>query len=545
MKINQDLPQASRSASPLVAAFASSGPPRGQVDIGSGPAIDFRERVSGAGFYRVNATGRLGTYQHKTAQTSLIAMLLLATLGLGACSSMSTSPPELNAPDRWQAEPVQSGGVGSAQATRSSQWWRQFDDPLMPQLIDAAQAASPNLAQARARMEQARATRVASGAALAPSLGAQATATRGKTLGGPIGNSAQVGLQSSWELDLFGAGRAQRTSAQARLEGSQAEWHEVGVVVAAETASSLLALRVCEAQLNLTQADSQSRAETARLTGLSSKAGFVAPADAALARASAAQGRVLVTQQRAACDLVLKSLVALTAIDETTLRQRLKTRHAKLPKPGSLYINSVPAQVLAQRPDVFRAGRELVAAAADVNAAEADRYPRISLFGQIGRAQQSTGGFTQSGTVWNIGPVTVSLPLFDGGKRRANTRAARAQWDAAKIAYDARLRQAVREVEETLVLLRSSLDRDTDTLAAQEGFGLAFMATEARFKGGLASLFELEEARRRSVQAQGALLDLQREKVSHWISLYRALGGGWTDVAPHIRLHPKPKDNAQ
>jgi outer membrane protein, multidrug efflux system len=484
-------------------------------------------------------------FSYRAACWQLRVWGLCMVLGLGACSSLTTAPPAVNAPDRWQAEPLQNGGVASVQSSRSAQWWKQFDDPLMPQLVEAAQAASPNLAQARARMEQARASRVASGAALAPSLGAQATGTRAKALGGPIGSSAQVGLQSAWELDLFGAGRAQRTSAQARLEGSQAEWHEVGVVVAAETASGLLALRVCEAQLSLTQADSQSRAETAKLTGLSSKAGFVAPADAALARASAAQGRILVTQQRAACDLALKGLVALTAMNEPTLRQRLKARHAKLPQPGTLYINSVPAQVLAQRPDVYRAGRELVAAAADVNAAEADRYPRISLLGQIGRGQQSSAGLTQSGTVWSIGPITVSLPLFDAGKRRANTRAARAQWEAAKIAYDARLRQAVREVEETLVLLRSSLDSETDTLAAQEGFGLAFMAIEARFKNGLASLFELEEARRRVVQAQSAWLDLQREKVAHWISLYRALGGGWTDVTPVMRLHPKPKNNAK
>ncbi len=480
---------------------------------------------------------------HKARHGGVSAAALLAlTVCLTACSNLPTTQPNLNAPDRWQAEPVQNGGVASVQSTRSSRWWAQFDDPLMQQLIDAAQTTSPNLAQARARMEQARAARVASGAALAPSLSAQATAARGKSLGLPIGNSAQAGLQSSWELDLFGAGRSQRTSAQARLEGSQAEWHEVGVVVAAETASSLLALRVCEAQLNLTQADSQSRTETAKLTGLSAKAGFQAPADAALARASAAQGRILVTQQRAACDLALKGLVALTAIDEAALRKRLKTRHAKLPQPGSLYINSVPAQVLAQRPDVFRSGRELIAAAADVNAAEADRYPRISLFGQIGRGQQASAGFTQTGTVWSIGPITVSLPLFDGGKRRANTRAARAQWEAAKIAYDARLRQAVREVEETLVLLRSSLDRETDTLAAQEGFGLAFLAIEARFKNGLASLFELEDARRRVFQAQADWLDLQREKVAHWISLYRALGGGWTDATEHMRLHPKPKN---
>jgi outer membrane protein, multidrug efflux system len=100
--------------------------------------------------------------------------------------------------------------------------------------------------------------------------------------------------------------------------------------------------------------------------------------------------------------------------------------------------------------------------------------------------------------------------------------------------YRAKLRTAVREVEEALVALQSTADRDADAQVATEGFATSFRATEARFKGGLASLYELEDARRSAVQAQVALIDLQRERSTAWISLYRALGGGWSNPEPPV-----------
>jgi outer membrane protein TolC len=120
--------------------------------------------------------------------------------------------------------------------------------------------------------------------------------------------------------------------------------------------------------------------------------------------------------------------------------------------------------------------------------------------------------------------------LFDGGTRRANVDAAQARYVEAGAVYRGRLRTAVREVEEALVALRSTADRSTDAQVATEGFATSFRATEARFKGGLASLFELEDARRSALQSQVALIDLQRERSSAWITLYRALGGGWADA---------------
>ena len=461
--------------------------------------------------------------------TALRLPALIAAASLAACASAPsepTSPPPAEWPAQWQAPLPHEG-----QLTVMSEWWRQFNDPLLVDLIGAAQAVSPTVASAASRIEQARATRVAAGAALLPSLDADASAVRGKQdfITG-MATTYSAGVQASWELDLFGARRAARDAAQARVDGAQVAWHDARVAVAAEVATSYTSLRACEAQVEQQQIDARSRGETARLTELSRQAGFEAPASAALARASAAQGNSLLTDRRAQCDLLVKGLVALTGVAEPDLRTRLEAGRNGVPQPAQLAIASVPAQALAQRPDLLGAERDWVAAAADVSQARAARLPRISLAGSVSAARfESTFG-NQDGTLWAVGPVTISLPIFDGGTRRANVDAAQARYVEAGALYRGKLRTAVREVEEALVALRSTAERSTDAQIATEGFATSFKATEARFKGGLASLFELEDARRSALQAQISLIDLQRERCAAWISLYRALGGGWSDT---------------
>ena len=463
-------------------------------------------------------------------RSPLPMLTALSAVALGACAGVSTAPssvtttaPGAEAPSQWQA-PLPHGG----QLDDLQRWWQQFNDPLLAELMASAQDVSPTLASARSRIEQSRAARIAAGAALAPRLDANASALRGQPeLSVPLATSTSATLQAAWELDMFGANRAGRDAAQARLDGAFAAWHDARVSVAAEVANSYTQLRACEAQLAQTQLDAASRAETARLTELSAKAGFQAPASAALARASAAQGNATLTQQRAACDLSVKALVALTGTAEPALRSRLNAATAQVPQPAGLLLSSVPAAALAQRPDLYSAARDVVAASADVSQAQAQRLPRISLSGSIGAARVSTGAGTLDGTVWSLGPLSVSLPLFDGGTRRANVEAARARYDEAVTLYRGRLRTAVREVEEALVALQSTAARGDDARVAAEGFEASYRATEARYKGGLASLFELEDARRSAVAAQIALIDLQRERTAAWISLYRALGGGW------------------
>ena len=161
---------------------------------------------------------------------------------------------------------------------------------------------------------------------------------------------------------------------------------------------------------------------------------------------------------------------------------------------------------------------------------------------RTGGTSQVTTQVTSQGATWSLGPLVVSLPLFDGGARIAATAAAKASYDEAVALYQAQLRRAVREVETALVALQSASQRQADANSAARDFEASLRATQARQQGGLASLFDLEAARRNAVQAQSALIDLQREQAAAWIALYRALGGGWNaaDPGPNLGVAAKP-----
>lgn len=453
-----------------------------------------------------------------------IACACIAPALFAACASPAPPSSVPSAiPAQWHAPLPHHGAL-----TDLSQWWQQQGDALLVRLIDAAQAVSPSIASAKARIEQSRAVRVAAGAALLPTLDASISASRSSAQPPlPMGTTSQGALQSSWELDLFGGNRAGRDAAQARLEGARAGWHEARVSVAAEVANQYYGLRACEKLLAITLADAASRAEIARLSELSANAGFQAPATAALARASAAEGNGRVTQQRAQCDLDIKALVALTAMPETDLRQALAAASPVAEPLAPMPIASLPARVLAQRPDVFAAEQEVAAAGADIGGTQAQRLPRLTLSGSVGAANFRSGGVNADLTTWSIGPVALSLPLFDGGRRVANIDAAQARYDEAAANYRATARRAVREVEEALVNLQSTSARREDVLAAAQGYRASFNATESRYKNGLASLVELEESRRVLLAAETVTVALERDRRAAWTALYRAAGGGW------------------
>jgi NodT family efflux transporter outer membrane factor (OMF) lipoprotein len=461
----------------------------------------------------------------------LATLALAAVAGLAGCASTpgQTAPGAVDVlpagATAWQA-PIPTATQGNLALTAAA--WQGLNEPLLLPLIDAAHAASPGIAQATARVARARAARVAAGAALQPQVAAVGSASHGRnTPGQATATTATAGLQAAWALDLFGAGGAGRDAAQARLQGAQAGWHEARLTVAAEVATSYTALRACEAQAEQTQADAASRDETSRLTGLSASAGFVAPADAALARAGAAQARSQAINQQAACDLLIKSLVEITALAEPDLRQRLAGGTARLPQPAPVLVELLPAALLARRPDLVDAAQAVVAAAGDQAQSQARERPQVSLQGSLAGLSVRSGDATTSGAVWSLGPLTVSFPLFDGGASAAASTAARASYDEAVALYRAQMRRAVREVEQNLVALQATALRQADAERAAVDFESALRATQARQKGGLASLLDLEAARRNAVAAKSALIDLQRERATAWIALVRALGGGW------------------
>jgi NodT family efflux transporter outer membrane factor (OMF) lipoprotein len=302
------------------------------------------------------------------------------------------------------------------------------------------------------------------------------------------------------------------------------------VSLAAEVGGTYVAYRACNRLAQVLTDDTASREQTAKIIGLRTTAGFDAPADARLAQSSAADARQRLIAQRAECDLNIKALVSLTGVTEPQIREQLG-RGENMPEPARFGVLSVPARLIAQRPDVAATERELAAASEEIGVAQANRLPRISLLGSIGIAGVRLGGNTSDQSTWSFGP-SISLPLFDAGRRKAGVDAAQARYEEAQAGYVQRVRLAVREVEEALVRLDSATRRQADAQAASADYEAFFAATESRFKAGAASVLDLEDARRTQLAARQAFVGVQRERLAAWIALYKALGGGWTESEP-------------
>ena len=437
-------------------------------------------------------------------------------------------------PASWQATLPHDGIVSNL-----ANWWQQFNDPLLVQLIESAQSASSDVASAKARIVEAQTAVIIDTAESQPNLTLDGSATRSQQgLLFPPSTNIGVGLNAKWELDVWGKAAAARSSEEAQLTGKKALWHDARIIVAAETARQYVNYRLCENLTIVAKNNAESTSETARLSNLTAKAGFLAPASVSQAEAQAADAANLLKKQQLQCVLMVKAMVALTAMPEPDLQAALDKTSGVMPEPASIQVDSVPAKTLAQRPDVLNAERNVAAASFEIESVKKERYPSLSLAGNIGWGfDTSSNGFTQGrprkasdGITWSIGPVAISMPIFDAGVRKANVNQARAQYTAAKSVYESVARNAVREVEEALTTLNSTASRLADVTKSAAGFKTSFEATDTRFKANLANLFELEEARRAYLQAQNNGLALDNERVLAWISLYRAMGGGWVSA---------------
>ncbi|WP_342128765.1 efflux transporter outer membrane subunit [Hydrogenophaga sp. OTU3427] len=461
--------------------------------------------------------------------------LWLGCLLVGCSLPQRPDPaPAVALPLQWQAPPLPHAGS----TEHLGQWWSRFNDPVLSRWIARAQAASPSVASARARVFVARATSLGVAADTGPQAVLVGRASRGQTDPlQPLGSLLSAGAEVSWALDLWGEAGARRDSAQAQQDSASAGWHDARVLVAADTARLYFAQRLCVVLLGVAAADRDSRAATAAATTVAEQAGLTAPAVAALARASRADAAGRHGQQAQACERQIKALSALTGLAEPELRAELRQAPdlsawlVSDEADRALSVGALPVEIIRQRPDVYRAQRELVAASAQVGVAQAALLPSLSLSGNLFLNRFSGAGAEVGFETWSIGPLTLRLPLLGRERLDAGVASARAQYEAASKAYAATLRQAVSEVEQALVSLSALGQRRIDAQAAAQGYGQSFVATEARHRAGLASLNELEDARRLQLNAQNAMLALEQERVATWIDLYVALGGGFDPMA--------------
>lgn len=455
----------------------------------------------------------------------LMRCRLLTVLGTGLLLSGCTLGPDYRPPapavaDGWQA-PLPHGGREQALLD----WWAQFNDPVLTDLQKRAEQNSPTLEAALAQIDRARAALTTGRAGLFPSVTANAADTRTRQPTGStsiISETQTARLDASWELDLFGKVRRTGEAAEARLQARTADWDNARVTLAAEVADYYVQYRGCRLLSDAADRQAASQRATLDATRIAGQVGFTAPGDLSLSEASAAQAASQATQQRGACDLLVKSLVSLSGMAEPDLRARLGEGVAPLPVPADLSISTVPADLLRQRPDLASLEREVAATNAEIGVAEANRLPSLSLTGSIGLTSVGSG----TNNTWSYGPG-LSLPLFDAGRRAAAVDDAEAAHAKAVATWRDKVRTVVLEVEQALVNLDTAQKRDSDAARAVEGYRRHFQAVDAAWKAGTASLLDREQAWRSALDAENTLISLRQDQVRRWIALYKATGGGW------------------
>lgn len=466
------------------------------------------------------------------------AAATVALLLSGCMSLPPTAPPTPAAvPAAWRS-PLPHGGSTVALAA----WWQAFEDPQLARLVERAQAQSPTLAQAAARRRQAEAQAAQARAGLAPQVGLGAQLQRGRALNGVPGDSTQGSAQfnASWEIDLFGGQRAAAAAGAAEAEAATADWHAARVSLAADVAQAYVQLRLAQAREESAELDTRFAEEVAAWGRQQQAAGLISASDAALLnteRAVASAGR---SQWRAEAQIALQTLALLCAERADVLAAELAppavaTRGFELrrgqPQAPAFDVTAVPAQALAQRPDLAAAHRRWLAAAQQQRSVEAQRYPQLSLTALAGQTRLRVGGKTSNATSWAFGP-SLTLPLFDGGALVAASQGAQAAADEAAAALQARWLTAVAEVEEALQRVAAGAEREREVDAVRREWEGIARRTGAQAQAGLQSGVQRNTTFRNALAAYDAVLGVRAEHALAWIRLYRSLGGGWTADGP-------------
>lgn len=274
------------------------------------------------------------------------------------------------------------------------------------------------------------------------------------------------------------------------------------------------------------QIDLQSQTKTLELTALKVKAGFSAPADAALLRAQVANSRNQLTSSQAECSQLVNTLASLSGLPSSEIQQQSGQRPGQMPKPSVFAVQTLPADLLVRRPDIVAMEKSLAAAWEQIGIAQANQKPRLRISGNLALGMGRAAGQTYEGINWGFGP-SLSLPLFDGGQRQAAVDASRSRFEEVLALTRLKLQDAITETQEAMILLESAQSREANAQRAVVDFEAFFRAAETRWQVGVGSLLELEEARRLAAGAKVALVRLEQDRLTQTIALYKALGGGW------------------
>ena len=471
--------------------------------------------------------GRVGVERYTIAVRGMRSAAILSglTLALWGCAPLPQQhPPALSfdVPAAWSQADAPALGNSSSLA----QWWLRLHDPLLAQLVGQALQSNNSVVGAQAALRQARALRDVAAAALLPAVNGSASAQRGKSGDNSAVNSFQVGLDASWELDVFGANRSAVQAGDAATRASAASLGDVQVSVAAEVALDYIALRGAQARLAIAIDNLASQQDTSQITQWRLQAGLVSSLEAEQARTATEQTGAQIPALRTSIEQTLHALAVLTGQPPAALSAVLAAA-APVPQAADDLALNIPAETLRKRPDVRAAEQQVVAAMARVSQAQAQSLPDFRLSGALSANGLVLGALTHGGSVVSALVAGVSMPLFDGGAAQAQVRSQQAAVEQAHAGYQAAVLTALADVEDALVALRGDRERLLHLQQAAQAAANAALYARQSYTSGIIDFQTVLQTQRTQLGAQDSEASAQADLASDHVRLYKALGGGW------------------
>ncbi len=461
---------------------------------------------------------------------------------LSGCAAVGPDyhPPQPVMPQSWYGRDISTTATTQASAPDASttpatvmtsqvaelgQWWKNFNDPVLDELIQRSAEGNLDLLVAQSRIRQARAQRSVAGAGLGPGASADGSYRRSGTAH-TSGDLYQVGLDATWELDIFGGVRRGIEAADANWLASIENRRDVLVTLMAEVALNYVQLRGLQQELVIAQDNLSTQLQTADLTRRLLGGGLASTLDVANANAQVASIQSQIPTLKTSLRQTIYNLSVLLGREPAALVDEL-TPVGAIPGTPPVVPVGLPSDLLRRRADIRMAEARIHAATAQIGVATADLFPRFSLTGSFGYQSNQLGSLLNSGNnIWSIGPG-ASWNIFSSGKIQSNIELQKAMQEESMLSYQKTVLTALQEVENVLVAYEQEQQRYQALAVAVEENQKAVNIAMQLYQQGLTPFLDVLTAQRSLYASQDALVRSAQTITTNLISLYKALGGGW------------------
>lgn len=476
-----------------------------------------------------------------------LALFLVASSALAACTvGPNYHRPQVPTPPAYSELSPTPLSPAPADLSR---WWAQFNDPVLQNLVARALAANLDLEAAGSRVRQARFQEKIASAAEWPTVNATGTAltlNSNRSSGAPPagaagGSGAQDGFQlpghlnlysagfdATWEVDLFGGTRRAVQEAKANSEAAVWAQRDGQVTLTAEVANDYVLLRQAQARIAVGEAELARQRDLFGLIRARREAGFVTNLDVNQQTGVVVTAAALLRQLEADERTQIHALAVLLGEPPETLEPLLARSAAALPPPPPGLPVGLPSELLTRRPDIRQAERKAAAANAEIGVQTANLYPKLNLIGLASFAGMSLGSLFSSQNLSSVGFGMVSEPLFNAGKTHASIGVAKEQATQANIAYRSSVLAALRDVEDALARIRSEEARRAQLVQGVNAATNSLSIAQDQYRVGLVTFINVYAAENALLNARDQLVQSQAQSDSDLVSLYKALGGGWS-----------------